>query len=149
MPPSTLRHQPPQHAVSRVWRRPRACAQVDVLKARLKDPRVDERHTKEVLVRLIYVEMLGHDASWGHVTALRACSSKLLITKKVRCRPPGEARDSACSGGWLSRALSEMLPGSRGRRLSFLINRRHMHLIQPPSPHAPLRDDTRARHWKC
>lgn len=57
--------------------------QVDVLKARLKDPRVDERHTKEVLVRLIYVEMLGHEASWGHVTALRACSSKLLITKKA------------------------------------------------------------------
>lgn len=71
--------------------------QVDVLKARLKDPRVDERHTKEVLVRLIYVEMLGHDASWGHVTALRACSSKLLITKKAPpfLLPPCEVTPSA------------------------------------------------------
>lgn len=57
--------------------------EVEVLKAHVKDPRIDERHTKEILVRLIYVEMLGHDATWGHVTALRACSSKLLLTKKV------------------------------------------------------------------
>lgn len=57
--------------------------EVDVLKAHVKDPRMNERHVKEILVRLMYVEMLGHDASWGHVTALRACSSKLLLTKKV------------------------------------------------------------------
>ena len=45
---------------------------------------VDKRSLKELLVRLIYVEMLGHDASWGHVQALQACSDKALLTKKVR-----------------------------------------------------------------
>lgn len=58
--------------------------EVDVLKPRLKDPRVDSRQMKELMVRLIYVEMLGHDASWGHVNALRACSEKPMLTKKVR-----------------------------------------------------------------
>jgi AP-4 complex subunit epsilon-1 len=58
--------------------------EMDVLKPRLKDPRVDSRQMKELMVRLIYVEMLGHDASWGHVNALRACSEKAMLTKKVR-----------------------------------------------------------------
>ena len=57
--------------------------QVDVLKPRLKDARLDKRLLKEILVRLIYVEMLGHDASWGHVKALQACSDQNLLTKKV------------------------------------------------------------------
>ena len=59
--------------------------EVEVLKPRLKDARLDKRLLKEFLVRLIYVEMLGHDASWGHVKALQACSDTSLITKKV-CR---------------------------------------------------------------
>jgi AP-4 complex subunit epsilon-1 len=63
--------------------------EMDVLKPRLKDPRVDSRQMKELMVRLIYVEMLGHDASWGHVNALRACSEKPMLTKKVcKCKRP-------------------------------------------------------------
>ena len=46
-------------------------AQVEVLKPRLKDAKMDKRMMKEMLVRLMYVEMLGHDASWGHVKALQ------------------------------------------------------------------------------
>lgn len=57
--------------------------QVEVLKPRLKDAKLDKRLLKEILVRLIYVEMLGHDASWGHVKALQACSNQNLVTKKV------------------------------------------------------------------
>jgi hypothetical protein len=53
------------------------------LKPRLKDAKLDKRLIKEILVRLIYVEMLGHDASWGHVKALQACSETSLLTKKV------------------------------------------------------------------
>ena len=55
----------------------------DVLKLRLKDAKLDKKLLKEILVRLIYVEMLGHDASWGHVKALQACSETALVTKKV------------------------------------------------------------------
>ena len=57
-----------------------------MLKPRLKDARLDKKLLKEVLVRLIYVEMLGHDASWGHVKALQACSEHNLQTKKVRMK---------------------------------------------------------------
>lgn len=56
---------------------------MEVLKPRLKDAKLDKRAMKEILVRLIYVEMLGHDASWGHVKALQACSNQSLQTKKV------------------------------------------------------------------
>lgn len=57
--------------------------EVELLKPRLKDPRLEKRSMKELLVRLIYVEMLGHDASWAHVKALQACSDSHLLTKKV------------------------------------------------------------------
>ena len=57
--------------------------EVETLKPRLKDPRLDKRFLKELMIRLIYIEMLGHDASWGHVKALQACSETNLITKKV------------------------------------------------------------------
>ena len=57
--------------------------EVETLKPRLKDPRMDKRFLKELMIRLIYIEMLGHDASWGHVKALQACSETNLITKKV------------------------------------------------------------------
>ncbi|KAK9849777.1 hypothetical protein WJX84_007045, partial [Apatococcus fuscideae] len=57
--------------------------EVETLKPRLKDPRLDKRFLKELMIRLIYIEMLGHDASWGHVKALQACSETHLLTKKV------------------------------------------------------------------
>lgn len=65
--------------------------EVELLKPRLKDAKADKRYLKELVVRLMYVEMLGHDASWGHVKALQACSDTNLLTKKVRfhyLRPP-------------------------------------------------------------
>ncbi|CAK0784933.1 hypothetical protein CVIRNUC_008138 [Coccomyxa viridis] len=57
--------------------------EVELLKPRLKDAKADKRYLKELVVRLMYVEMLGHDASWGHVKALQACSDTNLLTKKV------------------------------------------------------------------
>ena len=41
---------------------------------------------KECLVRLVYIDMLGHDASWGYVKALQVCSDTNLATKRVRRR---------------------------------------------------------------
>ena len=61
--------------------------EVELLKPRLKDAKADKRFLKEILVRLMYVEMLGHDASWGHVKALQACSDTNLLTKKVGADP--------------------------------------------------------------
>lgn len=76
--------------------------EVEVLKPRLKDPRVDARQMKELMVRLIYVEMLGHDASWGHVNALRACSDKAMLTKKASAGVVCEmrARPNDVAGCW-------------------------------------------------
>ncbi len=70
--------------------------EVEVLKPRLKDARLDKRLLKEFLLRLIYVEMLGHDASWGHVKALQACSDTSLVTKKVG-RGPAVLPARACA----------------------------------------------------
>ena len=62
--------------------------EVEVLKPRLKAPSIEKKALKELLVRLLYVEMLGHDASWGHVKALQACSETNLLVKKVCQQAP-------------------------------------------------------------
>ena len=41
------------------------------------------RRIREVLVRLIYVEMLGHDASWGYVVAIQQTASLDLAQKRA------------------------------------------------------------------
>lgn len=48
--------------------------------------RLSGQALKECLVRLVYIDMLGHDASWGYVRALQACSDTSLATKRVRSR---------------------------------------------------------------
>ena len=45
--------------------------EVKVLKQLLSEMKSSSKKMKEVLVRLIYVEMLGHDASWGYVVAVQ------------------------------------------------------------------------------
>ena len=39
--------------------------EVQTLKKRMPEANVSKRKMKEFLVRLVYVEMLGHDASFG------------------------------------------------------------------------------------
>lgn len=72
-------------------------AEVDVLKQRLADPRLDKSRGREYMVRVMYCEMLGHDASWAYIPALQLASDPSLLTKKVRARAScagGRARDS-------------------------------------------------------
>jgi hypothetical protein len=40
---------------------------------------------REYMVRVIYCEMLGHDASFAYIPALQLASDPNLLTKKVRC----------------------------------------------------------------
>jgi hypothetical protein len=41
------------------------------------------RALKELLVFLVYIDMLGHDTSWARATVIQLCSHKSLVVKKV------------------------------------------------------------------
>mmetsp|Transcript_39227 Transcript_39227/g.122738 ORF Transcript_39227/g.122738 Transcript_39227/m.122738 type:complete len:1048 (-) Transcript_39227:67-3210(-) len=57
--------------------------EVKVLKARISDPNNVRKKLKEFIVRLLYVEMLGHDASFGYIKAVELTASPNVIHKKV------------------------------------------------------------------
>lgn len=61
-------------------------AEVDTLKQRLSDPKLDKTRGREYMVRVIYCEMLGHDASFAYIPALQLASDPNLLTKKVSSR---------------------------------------------------------------
>lgn len=61
-------------------------AEVDTLKQRLSDPKLDKTRGREYMVRVIYCEMLGHDASFAYIPALQLASDPNLLTKKVGTR---------------------------------------------------------------
>ncbi len=71
-------------------------AEVDTLKARLSDPKLDKTRGREYMVRAIYCEMLGHDASFALIPALQLASDTNLLTKKV-CRQQGQHRADECA----------------------------------------------------
>lgn len=58
-------------------------AEIETLKQRLSDPKLDKARAREYMVRAIYCEMLGHDVSWAHVKALQFASEPSIHTKKV------------------------------------------------------------------
>ncbi|KAI8465281.1 MAG: AP-4 complex subunit epsilon-1 [Monoraphidium minutum] len=58
-------------------------AELETLKQRLSDPRLDRSRGREYMVRVMYCEMLGHDASFAYIPCLQFASDSNLLTKKA------------------------------------------------------------------
>ena len=57
--------------------------EVSDAKKRLADRTLTGKRLKEYLLRLVYVEMLGHDASFGYMKAVELSASANLLEKRV------------------------------------------------------------------
>jgi AP-4 complex subunit epsilon-1 len=57
--------------------------EVEVLKKRLADPALDKSRMQEYLLRVVYVEMLGHSASFGYIHAVKMTHEPHITSKKV------------------------------------------------------------------
>lgn len=58
---------------------------VEITRQKLKERSSrDTRTLKEVLVYLMYMEMLGHETGWAQAAVIQLCSEKNLAVKKVR-----------------------------------------------------------------
>ncbi|RWR74631.1 AP-4 complex subunit epsilon [Cinnamomum micranthum f. kanehirae] len=57
--------------------------EIETLKRRISDPEVPKRKMKEYIIRLVYVEMLGHDASFGYIHAVKMAHDDSLLLKRT------------------------------------------------------------------
>ncbi|KZV25288.1 epsilon-adaptin family protein [Dorcoceras hygrometricum] len=57
--------------------------EIEVLKSRLASPNTSKYKLKEYLIRLLYVEMLGHDASFGYIHAVKMTHDENLLLKRT------------------------------------------------------------------
>lgn len=58
-------------------------AEASSLKNKFLERNLPEKKMRELLIRALYVEMLGHDASFSHVHAINLTQSKNLLVKKI------------------------------------------------------------------
>mmetsp|Transcript_55129 Transcript_55129/g.129064 ORF Transcript_55129/g.129064 Transcript_55129/m.129064 type:complete len:1085 (+) Transcript_55129:145-3399(+) len=57
--------------------------EIAVLKQNLSVPNITAKKMKEYMVRAIYVEMLGHDASFAYIHAVKLAHEKNLLAKRI------------------------------------------------------------------
>lgn len=57
--------------------------EMSVLKQHMANRKVTLRMMREFIVRVLYCEMLGHEASFGYINAIKLTSSRNLLEKKV------------------------------------------------------------------
>lgn len=58
-------------------------AEATSLKLKFLERNLPEKKMKELLIRALYVEMLGHDASFSHIHAVNLTQSKNLLVKRI------------------------------------------------------------------
>jgi len=57
--------------------------EIATLKANLNQPNITAKKMKEYMIRAVYVEMLGHDASFAYIHAVKLTHEKTLIAKRT------------------------------------------------------------------
>jgi len=57
--------------------------EIATLKANLIQPNITAKKMKEYMIRAVYVEMLGHDASFAYIHAVKLTHEKTLIAKRT------------------------------------------------------------------
>eukprot|EP00743_Colponemidia_sp_Colp-15_P002166 GILK01002351.1.p1 GENE.GILK01002351.1~~GILK01002351.1.p1 ORF type:complete len:1062 (-),score=193.43 GILK01002351.1:67-3252(-) len=57
--------------------------EVSVLKTKINESNIPAKKMKEYLIRAIYVEMLGHDASFAYIHAVKLAHDKALLAKRI------------------------------------------------------------------